>query len=125
MAIMRAVYSLSTSAGRSNGVRAERPTDGRTQTERGGVTEGETAALFFNLARPDKTTAFRVLLGASAPVHHLDSRVPCRSLTAKNTHIRARLPACATFCPSTAESPRLLTLRHRDGQSEGELGRTQ
>lgn len=63
LAIMRAVYSLSTSAGRSNGVGAERPTDGPTQTERGGVTEGETAALFFNLARPDKATAFRVFIG--------------------------------------------------------------
>lgn len=73
LAIMRAVYSLSTSAGRSNGVRAERRTDGPTQTERSGVTERETGALFFNLARPDKTTAFRDLSGASAPVHHLDS----------------------------------------------------
>lgn len=107
MAIMRAVYSLSTSAGRSNGVRAERRRDGPTQTERSGVTERETGALFFNLARPDKTTAFRDLSGASAPVHHLDRRVPRLSLIA----------ACASICPRTAESPRLPTLQHRDGRS--------
>lgn len=34
LAIMRAVYSLSTSAGRSNGVRAKRRTDGRADANR-------------------------------------------------------------------------------------------
>lgn len=95
MAIMRAVYSPSTSAGRSNGVRAERRADGPTQTERSGVTERETGALFFNLARPDKTTAFGDLSGASAPVHHLDSRVPRLPLIAEHAHscMRECLPA--------------------------------
>lgn len=114
MAVMRAVYSLSTSAGRSNGVRAERRTDGPTQTEGSGVTERETGALFFNLARPDKTTAFRDLSGASAPVHHLDSRVPCLSLIAKHTH-SCSPPVCASICRRTAESPRFPTLQHHDG----------
>lgn len=110
---MRAVYSLSTSAERSNGVGAERRTDESTQTERSDVTERETGALFFNLARSDKTDAFRDLTGGSAPVHHLDSPVSCLLLIAIHTHW-CSLPVCVCFCLCAAESPcpPILQCRH-------------